>query len=62
MLTLRHVQFDFQRDLLEVRDQGLNAHVPAAWMRDRHVANVPIAVRAPCGRSLDPPHIFFMPE
>jgi hypothetical protein len=45
-LTRRHVEFILQRDLLEVGHQGLDAHVPAARIRKRHVEQVPIAVRA----------------
>ena len=45
-LTRRHVEFVFQRDLLEVGHQGLDAHMPAAGIWQRHVAQMPIAVSA----------------
>jgi hypothetical protein len=48
-LTRRHVEFVLQRDLLEVGHQGLDAHMPAAEIWQRHVAQMPIAVSAERG-------------
>src|SRR3984957_20800069 len=42
-LTRRHVEFVLQRDLLEVGHQGLDAHMPAAGIWQRPVAQMPIA-------------------
>jgi hypothetical protein len=51
-LARRHVELVFQRNLLEVGHQGLDAHMPAAGIWQRHVAQVPIALGAERGLPL----------
>src|SRR5439155_20284541 len=47
-----HLQFILQRDLLEVGDQRVDLHPPAAGKRQRDTADMPIAVRPERGATL----------